>query len=366
MKRRNFLIGTGMAATAALAGGVCISNKTKATTQQKNANSIGVALVGLGYYSRDLLAPALQQTQHCHLAAIVTGSPEKIPIWQKKYGIKDQNVYNYANMYRIADNPEIDVVYIVLPTGLHAAFATLAANAGKHLWCEKPMARTEAECQLIIDACRRNKVKLSIGYRMQHEPNTQKIIKWATTQPFGSIQKITAAAGYNDTRTHKHWKLIKGLGGGAMYDMGVYPLNAVRYATGLEPIAATARHVNTRKELFAEVDETTHFNLEFPRGIIAECTTSFGQNLNELNVVCDKGSYGLNPFQAYSGIKGKASDGTLFNASIPNQQAKQMDDNALAILNNTDVLVPGEEGMKDIRIVEAIYKAAKSGERVEL
>ena len=101
---------------------------------------LGVALVGLGYYSRDLLAPALQLTKHCELRGIVTGSPEKIPVWQKKYGIKDANVYNYENMHQIANNPDIDVIYIVLPNSLHKKYAIIAADAGKHVWCEKPMA----------------------------------------------------------------------------------------------------------------------------------------------------------------------------------------------------------------------------------
>ena len=97
---------------------------------QRPNKKLGVALVGLGYYSRDLFAPALQLTDHCYLAGIVTGSPEKIPTWQKKYAIPDGNVYNYENMHTIANNDEIDVVYIVLPTALHAKFATIAANAG--------------------------------------------------------------------------------------------------------------------------------------------------------------------------------------------------------------------------------------------
>jgi len=115
---------------------------------------LGVALVGLGYYSTDLLAPALQQTSYCELRGIVTGSPEKIPVWKQRYGIKDSNIYNYQNMHQIADNDEIDVIYIVLPTGLHAEYAIKAANTGKHVWCEKPMARTAKECQEIIDACK--------------------------------------------------------------------------------------------------------------------------------------------------------------------------------------------------------------------
>ena len=182
---------------------------------------LGVALVGLGYYSTDLLAPALQKTDHCELRGIVTGSPEKIPVWQKRYGIKDSNVYNYQNMNEIANNDDIDIIYIVLPTGLHAEYAIKAANTGKHVWCEKPMARTAEECQEIIEACNKNRVKLSIGYRMQHETNTQKIMNWAETKPYGDIKNVISEAGYNGG-TINPWKLKKEMGGGAIYDMGVY------------------------------------------------------------------------------------------------------------------------------------------------
>lgn len=151
-----------------------------------------------------------------------------------------------------------------------------------------------------------------------------------------------------------------------MYDMGVYPLNASRYATGMEPLAVTASHSTTRPEIFNEVDETTTFTLEFPEGILAHGRTSFGESMNDLTVTCENGSYYLRPFQAYSGVKGKASDGTLLDRTIPNQQAKQMDDDALAILEGRDMLVPGEEGMRDIRIVEAIYRAAVTGRRITL
>ncbi|GAA4276695.1 Gfo/Idh/MocA family protein [Aquimarina mytili] len=359
LNRRTFIKNTGLLLGYSM---LPYSNLYSSTSQKP----LGVCLVGLGYYSTDLLAPALQLTKHCKLTGIVTGSPWKIPKWQKRYGILDKNVYNYQNMNRIADNPDIDVIYIVLPTGLHAKYAIKAAQTGKHVWCEKPMARTTSECQAIIDACTKNKVKLSIGYRMQHEPNTQQIIKWANTQPYGKIKTITAEAGYYDSRSD-HWKQNKALGGGAMYDMGVYPLNATRYVTGEEPIAVLkAEHTTKRPKIYTEVDETTHFTLEFPSGAIAKCKTSFGAGMNTLRVDCQNGSYGLRPFQAYGGIRGKASDGVLLNHSIPNQQAKQMDDDALAIINNTSVLVPGEEGMKDIRIVEAIYQAASSGEKIVL
>ncbi|PAM96122.1 glucose-fructose oxidoreductase, partial [Flavobacterium sp. IR1] len=213
--------------------------------------------------------------------------------------------------------------YIVLPNALHAKYSIIAANAGKHVWCEKPMAPTAEECQQIIDACNKNGVKLSIGYRMQHEKNTQTIMKWADTNPFGKIKKLEAAAGFNGSDLG--WRLEKEMGGGAMYDMGVYSLNAARYSTGMEPIAVTATHSTRRPEIFDEVDETTNFTLEFTDGIVANCSTSFGQNLNNLEINCENGWYYLRPFQSYSGVKGKASDGTVLEPFGKNQQAVQMD-----------------------------------------
>lgn len=326
---------------------------------------VGVALVGLGYYSSDLLAPALQLTQHCYLAGIVTGSPEKIPLWQKQHNLLDYNIYNYSNMHQLANNPDIDVVYIVTPTGTHKKFTEIAANAGKHVWCEKPMAMSEKECHAMIDVCKKNKVQLTIGYRMQHEPNTQRIMQLAKEKPYGKIQTITAEAGYNSGNAGYSWRADPKLGGGAMYDMGVYPLNAARYTAGEEPIAVTARMESTR-ELYKHVDETTVFELEYASGARAKCTTSYAKNMNLLRADCESGWYELNPFQSYSGVKGKTSSGAILKASPENQQARQMDNDALAILNKSPVIVPGEEGMKDIVILEAIFKAAKEGKRVVL
>jgi glucose-fructose oxidoreductase len=317
---------------------------------------LGVALVGLGYYSTDLLAPALQMTEHCQLAGIVTGTPSKAESWKAKYNLKDKNIYNYNNFDSIASNDEIDVIYVVLPPSMHEEYCIRAAKAGKHVWCEKPMAMTVRECQRMIDAANSNKVKLSIGYRMQHEPNTKQIIQFRKDQTYGKVKMVSAQAGYFDPRTD-HWKQKKNLGGGAMYDMGVYPLNAARYSTGLEPISVSAKASTTRPEIYKEVEETMEFDLTFPGGVTAKCLTSFGKNINELRVTCEKGWYELIPFQSYSGINGKTSDNRILNATIPNQQARQMDDDAMAIINNTKLMVPGEEGLKDIRVVEAIYKS---------
>lgn len=332
---------------------------------KNKSSSLGVALVGLGYYSRDLLAPALQLTEHCHLAGLVTGSPDKIPDWQRKYTIPTANIYNYENMAEMANNPAIDVIYIVVPTGLHAKYAIKAAATGKHVWCEKPMAKTVKECEAIIAACAEHKVKLSIGYRMQHEPNTQTVMQWAQTKPYGKIESLAIASAYaGGAPAPGNWRLNAALGGGALYDMGVYAINAARYASGDYPIAVRATDETKRKAVFQEVDETTVFDLEFKNGLIAKCRTSVGENVNYLKVGCENGSYELSPMQAYNGVVGSASDGTLLNTPIQNQQARQMDNDALAITQNKKMMVPGQEGLLDIRIVEATKEAVRTGERV--
>jgi glucose-fructose oxidoreductase len=361
INRRKFL-----QQTATTAAGVIISQASFSNILiQKKKEKLGVALVGLGYYSTDLLAPALQLTKHCYLAGTVTGTPSKAESWKKKYNLADKNIYNYQNFDSIANNPDIDVVYVVLPPSMHAEYSIRAANAGKHVWCEKPMAVTEAECKSMIDACAKNKVKLAIGYRLQHEPNTQKIIQFRKDLVYGKVLKAEAKAGYFDPRTD-HWKQKKSMGGGVMGDMGVYPLNAARYSVGLEPIAVTAYASTTRPEIYKEVEETMKFDLEFPGSATAACEASFGKGMNDLMVTCSKGWYKLSPFQAYNGIDGETSDGIRLNAPINNEQATQMDDDALAIMNNTPLIAPGEEGLKDIRVVEAVYRSVAQKKRVTI
>ena len=358
MKRRDFIL-------QSAAGIVSVSTAFSFRNPYQSKQKLGVALVGLGYYSTDLLAPALQLTEHCYLAGVVSGVPSKASAWASRYKFPEKNIYNYKNFDSIANNDDIDVVYVVLPPSMHAEYVIRAANAGKHVWCEKPMAMTADECQKMIDACSKNKVKFSIGYRVQHEPNTQKLIQFRKELKYGKPVKIIAAAGYFDGRTD-HWKQKKKMGGGSMYDMGVYPLNAARYSTGLEPIAVTAKQSTTRPDIYTEVDETMNFELEFPGGAKAICETSFGKGMNDLEATYEKGWIKLSPFQSYSGVSGTTSDGIALEARIRNQQAKQIDDDSLAIKNNTPVLVPGEEGLKDIRVVEAIYRSVAKNGRVTI
>lgn len=340
-------------------------NVLLAATRRKK-DKLGVALVGLGYYSTDLLAPALQQTRNCYLAGIVTGTPSKAEAWKKKYNIPDKNIYNYQTFDQIANNPDIDVVYVVLPPSMHKEYVIRAANAGKHVWCEKPMAITEKECQEMITACRKNKRSLAIGYRLQHEPNTQEYRRIIKEQLLGKVKEVNCAAGYRDDRTN-HWKQIKAMGGGVMYDMGVYAIQGARLGSGMEPIAVvSAQTSTTRPEIYKNgLDETAIATLEFPGGVLAHIKTSFGENVNFMNITCEKGDIKLAPYSGYSGVRGSSPLGEINHPyEVPWQQAKQMDDDAQSIMQKKAMLVPGEEGLRDIRIVEAIYRSAGSGKRV--
>lgn len=360
--RRDFLQTTALtSAVAAFSPHVLLP----ATAPKKDR--LGVALVGLGYYSTDLLAPALQQTKHCYLAGIVTGTPEKAEKWKKQYAIPEKNTYSYQTFDQIANNPDIDVVYVVLPPSMHEEYVIRAANAGKHVWCEKPMAVTARECQNMIDACRKNKRSLAIGYRLHHEPNTQEYVRVLRDGKIGNILMVSCSAGYYDGRTN-HWKQKKEMGGGVMYDMGVYVLQGARLATGEEPIAVTAQQYTTRPDVYRNgLDETTLAQLIFPGGARAAVQTSYGMNMNFLTVTGTKGTLHMEPYSAYNGTKGDWNGNPIEHRyEVPWQQARQMDDDAQAILANKPVLVPGEEGLRDIKIVEAIYEAARTGREVKI
>lgn len=354
--------------TLALGTGMTMLSPTSAWSAKNDKKRLGVALVGLGNYSTGILAPALQQTKNCYLAGIVTGTPAKAETWKSKYNIPDKNIYNYENFDDIANNPDIDVVYVVLPPSMHKEYTVRGADAGKHVWCEKPMAMTEAECREMIDACRKNNRSLSIGYRLQHEPNTQEYRRIVNQKLLGNVKSVDCAAGYRENRTD-HWKQKKEMGGGALYDMGVYPIQGARLGTNMEPIAVvSAKTSTTRPEIYKNgLDETAEAVLEFPGGVMAKIKTSFGENINFSNISCEKGEIKLAPFSSYTGAKGTSPLGEINHVyQVPMQQVMQMDADALAIMEGKPMAVPGEEGLRDIRIVEAIYKSADSGQRVDL
>ena len=333
-------------------------------SQNKGNKKLGIALVGLGGYSSGQLGPALLQTKDCYLAGIVTGTPAKEKIWQEKYNIPAKNIYNYENFDRIADNKDINIVYVVLPISMHKEFTIRAAKAGKHVICEKPMALNVAECREMIDACKLAGRMLSIGYRLHFEPFNMEMMRLGQQKVYGKVQTIDCQNGFTYGGDPNAWRLKKAMaGGGGMMDMGVYAIQGARYTTGEEPVFVTAREEKTRPELFKEVDETIYFELEFPGGTIAKGVSSYNKNLNHLKAKAEKGWFELSQAYRYGGMEGATIDGPMkFDPNI-NQQARQMDDFVQCIMQNKATRVPGEEGLKDMRVVEAIYKSIQSGKK---
>ena len=373
--RRKFI-----ASASALAGGLviaptlvgCASGQRDGTPQDLDAatsppddRKLGVALLGLGGYAKGQIGPALKRTQHCEVRGLITGSPDKLPKWRAEYGVAEEHCYTYDDMARIADDAAIDVVYVITPTSTHRDFTVRAAEAGKHVWCEKPMAMTPADCQAMIDACAANGVRLAIGYRMLHEPNTQAFIAAREAEPFGSLEQLTAHAGYGGTPPPlDYWRGQRAMGGGALYDMGVYTVNGLRYATGMRPEAV----LEAEQERPEQVDLTTTYTLRFPGGVLASGKTSVVEKVNVLRNDYADGWLKLDPMQPYSGVKGYASDGRDFPEALqsPEQQRRQMDNDARAILDGTPFLAPGEEGKIDVAIIRAIIESAETGREVAI
>ncbi|MCB2377527.1 Gfo/Idh/MocA family oxidoreductase [Hymenobacter sp. BT635] len=327
---------------------------------------LGVALVGLGKYSNGQLAPALQQTKLCKLAGIVTGTPSKASQWKRQYNIPDKNVYDYQTFDRIADNPDIDIIYVVLPVGMHAEYVERAARAGKHVICEKPMAPTAEDCRRMIAAMQKAGKKFSIGYRLHFEPHHQEMMRLGQNLELGPIKSLVADNGFrfnNDTP----WRVDKELaGGGPLMDMGIYCLQGVIYTKGEIPVSVTAKLAPNPdpKGLFKEVEAGVNWQMQFADGAVANCRTSYAENLNSrLRAETAKGFMELQPAFGYGGIQGRTHKGPLGLQNVP-QQARQMDDFADCILNDKPTRVPGEMGLRDVQLLQAIYRAAETGQKV--
>ncbi|MES2922380.1 MAG: Gfo/Idh/MocA family oxidoreductase [Verrucomicrobiota bacterium] len=336
----------------------------RAQGQEPSGRKLGIALLGLGDYSTNQLGPALRETKNARLAGIVTGSPEKIPVWQKQYEIPDGNVYNYQNFDTIADNKDIDIVYVVTPTGLHPEFTIRAAKAGKHVICEKPMAPTTADCLRMIEAVKQAGKTLQIGYRLHWDPNHVRLMEIMKKKEFGDWKSISTANG-SKMRTFtglNAWRIGKELGiGGALYDMGVYCVQGALYTAGMNPVSVTAKHSTDRPEIFKEVPETYEWVLEFADGRKADGMSSYGRPGNHLRAVVEKGLVEIDPGYNYGGgPKGRTPDGEMGFGRV-NQQALQIDGQCASIMAGTPSLVPGEMGARDIQVVNGIMEAAATG-----
>ena len=338
---------------------------------------VGYALVGLGRLTLHQLLPAMNGCKYSRPVALVSGDEEKAKKVALQYGIPETGIYNYNNFDQIKDNPEIEVVYIVLPNSMHEEFTIRAARAGKHVLCEKPMATTVAAAQRMIDACRKAERKLMIAYRIQYEPNSRRCMKWTRKKAFGKVKIITSFHGLN-LGDPTQWRLKKDLaGGGALPDIGIYNLNTARFLLGEEPESVLATIYTTPKDpRFREVEESVMFQLFFPSGAIANNTCSYGVHANRYyRCHADNGGYfGVNNAFTYGDLQLEVSNvkENMEWSARPslgpekNQFALEIDHMSRCVLDDKTPYTPGEEGLQDQKIMEAIYESARTGKMVKL
>jgi predicted dehydrogenase len=335
---------------------------------------VGYAIVGLGSYATNQIMPQFANCRLSKLTALVSGTPEKLGRYGAQYGVPERSRYSYATFDRIRDNPDVDVVYVVLPVSMHAEYTIRAAKAGKHVLSEKPMAVSSVECQAMIDACRAANRKLMIGYRSHFEPHNIHVMRLAREGAVGRNRFVQSEHGF-PIGDPNQWRLDKERsGGGSMMDIGIYSIQALRYVAGEEPISVAATEFTDRTDpRFREVEDRVAWSFQFPSGMVGQGFSSYSSAHNHIRLVGDKGWLDMEPATPYDGHRMRLGQvyGPISDVSPPpgpavNQFVGQLDHMAECVRTGREPIVPGEEGLRDIRLVEAIYQSARESRTVKL
>lgn len=349
------------------------SNSDKPSLAAKDR--VGFAVVALGRLSVEEILPAFAQTKKCKVTALVSGSPDKLKSVGTRYGVPTNSLYSYDDFDRIAQDENVQVVYIVLPNSMHKDFVLRAAAAKKHVLCEKPMATSIADAQAMIKACDEAAVKLMIAYRCRYQPHHLELIKRAQSGDMGPVKLLEAINAQNQGAPEQ-WRLRKSLaGGGALPDIGLYCLNAARATIGEEPVEVEAQlHSTPNDPRFREVEESVTWLMRFPSGALANLSTSYGiHRASSMGVHMDGGSLMLDKAFPYKGQRLrliKADNGletdTTIEIAPKDHFASEMDHMADCVLGNQKPRTPGEEGLRDMVLMDAIYRAAESRTSVKV
>jgi predicted dehydrogenase len=343
---------------------------------QNQGRQLRWCIVGLGRISMGHFMPGVALSKTGKISALVSGHREKAEKQAAQYNVPSPSIYSYDNYDEIAQNKEIDAVYIALPNSMHAEYTIRAAKAGKHVLCEKPMATSVADCRAMIEQCAKHRVKLMIAYRCQYQMQHLKAIEIIRSGQIGQVQVIESAFGFpiqpffemDGVRTPE-WRLNKKLaGGGPVMDVGIYSLNACRYLTGEEPtdIKANASTID-HDGRFNEVEENDGWTMRFPSGILASCTTTYGADMGGggfFKVHGSKGWVAMEPAFPYQGMRlqAHASDRVDLDMADPQkdpaQFTTQADYFADCVWNNREPKTDGQEALRDMTYMSQIYEAA--------
>jgi len=328
---------------------------------------VGWAILGLGYYATVEIMPNFAHTDAAKIVGLISGHPEKLARFGERYQVASGSRYLYDQMEAIASDPEIEVVYVITPPATHPAFAIRAAHSGKHVCSEKPMAPTPADCRRMIDACRKNRRLLQIGYRCHYEAHNLWAMDKLRSGKLGKIKQLSSDHGFSIPAGT--WRTQKALaGGGSMMDIGIYSLNALRYLSGEEPVEVTASISSAKDDpRFADVEDTVDFSLKFPSGLEGKGTSGYSwvQGKNRYRVECEGGVIEADPATPYGGHR-TTLNGQAVPISPNNQFAAQVEQFSKCVREGGAPKTPGVEGLRDIRIIEAIYRSGATGQPVRL
>jgi glucose-fructose oxidoreductase len=367
--RRQFLQATG----ASLAAAPFLSHAASARQQAAPpplARQPGYAVVGLGGLTLSDILPAFRNTRHARLTGLVSGDMDKARELAAQYGVPESGLYTYDTYDRMADNKDIEIVYIVLPNNMHTEYTVRAHRAGKHVLVEKPMANTVEECEEMIAAAKAADRKLAVAYRLRYEPYTQAMIKMAHEGEFGKTKVLLCEAGFNIGNPGQ-WRLTKAMGGGgSMMDIGIYAVNAARYLAGAEPTELFAMEYSTPNDpRFKEVEETLNFQLRFPNDILANCTSSYGTSLNRIRVHQERGSFEMEPFYSRRDLRMRVFRGSSVEhryMTQPDHFARMMDHVAECAVTGQEPLTDGVDGLNDMKVIMGCYESVRTGRPVKL
>jgi predicted dehydrogenase len=337
--------------------------------QSSKSDKVRYAVVGLGHIAQVAVLPAFDHAENSELTALVSSDSEKLEKLGRKYKVRGR--YSYDEFEECLDSGSVDAVYIALPNHLHREYTERAARRGVHVLCEKPMAVTEEDCRSMIRMAEENQVKLMIAYRLHFEEANLRAIdlvqsgKLGDPRLFDSVFTMTVKEG--DIRLNP-----RELGGGTLYDIGIYCINAVRNLYGAEPMEVVAFSANCGDQRFDQCEETTSAILRFPgRERLATFTCSFGAaDVSHYRVVGSKGELVMEPAYEYAEeleqkitIEGRTRSKTFQKRD---QFAPELISFSDCILNGAAPEPSGWEGLADVRIIRALYRSADTGQPVEL
>lgn len=324
------------------------------------ASRLGIAVCGVGRYARDWILPALlHHSTRCRLAGLIEADPQHARLLGHSLGLPTECLMGFEDMPQLASQEAIDAVYVASPTSLHPRHAIAALAAGKHVICRKPMAPSSGACRAMIDAAQRQQRLLVVDYQLHSEPHVQALQRIVAQHTMGLTTSVRSLIGIRRTSIDDPDVRLDTAGPYPLMNLAVFGIQAACYATGQVPVTVeSAQLITMRPQIFGSLPDTMTWTLRFADGATASGEATFTRTQNQLRVEMQRGVVEMEPAFTMRGIQSRIN-GTLSGGSTTNLMAAFLDHVAQTLLTNARPTTPGEMGLRDVAIIEAIFSAAK-------